>query len=137
MDPRDLDAIARDFRRLDALLEESPLPDTEWPRLVQIFDRDRLAALVGVSSASAGRYERGERTTPDEVAARLHVLALVVGDLTGAYNTIGVRRWFDRPRSALEGRTPAEVLAGAWQPEAEGPARVRELARSLVDSPAT
>lgn len=83
------------------------------------------------------RYERGDRRTPDEVAARLHFLALVVGDLAGAYNEIGIRRWFDRKRSALDGHSPAELLAGAWQPEHPAPRRVRELARALVTSPGT
>jgi hypothetical protein len=84
-----------------------------------------------------GRYERGARRTPDAVAARLHFLALLIGDLAGAYNPIGIRRWFDRPRTALEGHAPAYLLAGPWQPEEAGPARVRELARALVDSAAT
>ena len=136
-DPSDPDAIARDLRVIESLLEESPMPDTEWPRLLQIFDRDRLATLVGISPSSAGRYERGERATPDAVAARLHFLALLVGDLAGAYNPIGIRRWLQRRRAALDGRAPADLLAGEWQPDDEGAARVRELARSLVDSPAT
>jgi transcriptional regulator with XRE-family HTH domain len=136
-DPSDVTAIARELRRIGSLLEESPLPDTEWPRLLQILDRDRLAALVGVSPSSAARYERGERATPDSVAARLHFLALVVGDLAGAYNAIGVRRWFERPRAALDGHAPADLLAGEWQPDDEGAAHVRALARSIVESPAT
>ncbi|MCY4626684.1 MAG: DUF2384 domain-containing protein, partial [Acidobacteria bacterium] len=69
--------------------------------------------------------------------ARLHFLALVAGDLAGAYNEIGVRRWFDRKRSALGGKTPAEVLAGDWSAEDDGPERVRELAGALSFSPAT
>ena len=136
-DPSDVDAIARELRRIESLLEESPLPDTEWPRLLQTLDRDRLAALVGASPSSVARYERSERTTPDSVAARLHFLALVVGDLSGAYNAIGIRRWFERPRAALENRAPADLLVGEWQPDDEGAARVRVLARSLVESPAT
>ena len=133
----DVGVIVRDLSQIDALLEESPFPRTEWPRLLEIFDRDRLAALVGISPSSAARYERGERHTPDEVAARLHFLALVVSDLAGAYNAIGIRRWFDRKRSALDGRGPADLLKGEWQPEDGKAARVRDLARALVESPAT
>lgn len=136
-DPTDTDAIVRELQRIEALIEESPLPDTEWPRLLGVLGRDLLAALVGVSPSSVARYERGERRTPDDVAARLHFLALVVGDLAGAYNALGIRRWFDRPRTALDGRRPADLLAGDWRPEDEGPARVRALAAALVDSPAT
>lgn len=136
-DPADVEALARELRQIESLLEESPVPDKEWRRLLQVLDRDRLAALVGVSPSSVARYERGERATPDAVAARLHFLALVVGDLAGAYNAIGIRRWFDRPRSALDGHAPAELLAGDWQPDDQSAVRVRELARSLVESPAT
>lgn len=136
-DLADTDAIVHELRRIGALIEESPLPDTEWPRLLEVLGRDLLAALLGVSASSVARYERGERRTPDEVAARLHVLALVVGDLAGAYNALGIRRWFERPRTALDGRRPADLLAGDWQPDDEGATRVRALAAALVDSPAT
>lgn len=135
--PEETALIASYMREIAALLEESPLPATEWRRMLEIFERDRLAALLGISPASVLRYAKQERDTPDAVAARLHVLALVVGDLAGAYNEIGIRRWFDRPRSPLDGRSPARVLRGAWKPEDPGPASVRELARSLVASPAT
>lgn len=133
----DTAAIARLLREIGAIIEQSPLPDFEWPRLVATLERERLASLLGISFSSAQRYERGARRTPDDVAARLHFLALLVGDLAGAYNDIGIRRWFDRPRTQLDGRTPAAVLSGAWQPEDPGPARVRELARAIVESPAT
>jgi len=133
----DTAAIASCLRQIGALIEESPVPDREWPRLARILERERLAALLGISLSSAQRYERGARRTPDDIAARLHFLALVVGDVAGAYNGIGIRRWFDRPRSALDGRSPAELLRGEWQPDDPGPSRVRELARALVDSPGT
>lgn len=136
-DPADTASLTRDLRELDALLEDSPLPTTEWPRLLSVFERDQLARLVGISPSSVNRYERGERRTPDDVAARLHFLALVVGDLIGAYNDIGIRRWFDRKRTVLEGRAPANLLMGPWQPEDEGPRRVRDLARALISAPAT
>jgi hypothetical protein len=71
------------------------------------------------------------------VAARLHFLASVVGDLAGAYNDFGIRRWFERPRTALEGRAPAALLSGPWSPDDVEPQRVRELAASLVASPVT
>jgi hypothetical protein len=136
-DPRDHETIARTLALIEALIEETPFPRTEWRRLLGIFGRDRLAALLGISPASVGRYERAARATPDIVAARLHFLALVVGDLAGAYNVIGIRRWFERPRAPLDGRRPGELIAGAWQPEDPGPTRVRALAHALVETPAT
>ena len=66
----------------------------------------------------------------------MHFLALAVGDLAGAYNDIGIRRWFERKRTVLEGRAPAAVLRGKWQPEDPGPLQVRDLARALVASAA-
>jgi hypothetical protein len=135
--PVDPDEMMRGLRELSASLDESPLPRTEWRRLLTVLGRDLLARLTHTSPSSVARYARAERETPDAVAARLHLLALIVGDLTGAYNDIGIRRWFERKRTALDGRAPAQILSGDWDPDAEGPRRVRELARSLTASPAT
>ncbi len=135
--PDDVDTILRELRELDALLEESPLPATEWRRLLDVLGRDQLVRLVGVSPSSVARYAKGERDTPDAVAARVHFLALVVGDLAGAYNDLGIRRWFERTRTVLEGRAPATLLGGKWQPEELGALQVRDLARALVSSAAT
>jgi hypothetical protein len=71
------------------------------------------------------------------VAARLHFLANVVGDLAGAYNEMGIRRWFERPRTLLGGRSPAQLLTDGWTPEDPRAKKVRDLARSLTGSPAT
>jgi hypothetical protein len=92
---------------------------------------------LNISVSSLRRYLSSERQTPDDVAARLHHVALIVGDLLGAYNDVGVRRWFDRPRSALGGRRPAAVLSGNWNPDDPSPRRVRDLAQSLVTLAAT
>lgn len=105
-------------------------PQVEW-NLVDLLG-DRLADLVGVSVSSMARYRTGQRGTPDDVALRLHVLAQIVSDLSGSYNAYGIRRWFDRPRSALNGRAPGEVLHGAWDPEDEQVVAVRELAAALT-----
>lgn len=118
-------------------LEQSPAPAHEWPAVAQMLGLDLLARLLGISLSSARRYLSGERVTPDAVAARLHFLALVAGDLAGAYNDIGVRRWFDRPRSRLGGATPAEELGQDWSPDDPAAHGVRELATALVSSPAT
>ena len=125
----DRTTLAERLREISALLDESPLPATEWRRVLEVFDRDQLSSLLGLSAVSVLRYASNERRTPDEVAARLHFLALVIGDLAGAYNEIGIRRWFDRKRTALDGRAPADVLKGHWRPEDPKPAAVRDLAR--------
>ena len=105
--------------------------------LLDVLGRDQLVRLVGVSPSSVARSARGELETPDAVAARVHFLALVVGDLASTYKEIGIRRWFERTRTVLEGRAPAAVLHGEWQPEDPGPLQVRDVARALVASAAT
>jgi hypothetical protein len=125
------------IEQLARALEESPSPDTEWRRLAEVLGPEVLAPLAGVSPSSLARYQAGERATPDDVADRVHLLALVVGDLAGAYNDVGIRRWFERPRTALGGRRPADLLSGSWRPDDDGPRRVKALAHALVSSPAT
>jgi hypothetical protein len=120
-----------------AALEASPAPDFEWKGLSRVFPPDDLAGLLDVSLSSLKRYQSGERATPDLVAARLHFMALVVGDLAGSYNGTGIRRWFQRKRTQLDGRAPAALLKRGWDPDDDGPRRVRELARSLVTLSAT
>jgi len=131
------DDIVRKLVAVAHALEQSPVPDAEWMSLTHTIQVDLLADLLDVSATSARRYARGERDTPDHVAARLHLLAMIVADLLGAYNEIGVRRWFRRTRSLLDGRAPADLLQGEWNPDDAGPVSVRELAASLTSSPAT
>jgi transcriptional regulator with XRE-family HTH domain len=120
-----------------AALDASPAPAYEWKGLSRVFPAEDLAALLQVSVSSLKRYQSGERETPDPIAARLHFLALVVGDLAGSYNATGIRRWFQRKRTLLDGKSPAALLAGEWDPDDAGPLRVRELADRLVTLSAT
>lgn len=134
MDPEHFFGV---LAKVHEALDESPAPTTEWPALHGVLGAELLAVLVGISASSIRRYLSGARPTPDAIAVRLHFLALVVADLAGAYNDIGVRRWFQRPRERLGGSAPARLLAGDWYPDNDGPSRVRELAASLASSPAT
>jgi len=129
--------IARLLRTMIAALEASPVPRFEWNGVARVLGADELAPLLNVSVSSLKRYQSGERDTPDPIAARLHWLALTVGDLAGSYNDIGVRRWFHRKRERLGGRAPLALLRGDWDPDDEGPAQVRQLARELVSLSAT
>lgn len=133
----DATRLQKFLMQLNDALEESPTPLYEWPRLIDVFGVDQLARLLRISPSSVRRYKENARTTPDDVAARLHFLALLVGDLAGAYNDFGVRRWFERTRTTLENRSPASVLAREWSPNDPGPKKVRDLAQSLVAAPAT
>lgn len=125
------------LERINEALDESPAPTYEWRTLDSVLGINLLAELLNVSKSSIRRYLSGKRSTPDKVAARLHFLAFIVGDLSGAYNEIGVRRWFARPRKQLDGHSPAQFLTDHWLPDDENPLRVRELAHSLVSSPVT
>jgi hypothetical protein len=139
MSEKDLDpSTVRAFlERLGDSLRESPMPELELASLLDLFPHDELGTLLGASESSLRRYASGARRPPDDIAARAHYLSIVVGYLRGAYNDIGVRRWFQRRRTLLDGRTPAQLLRGKWTPDSVGAQRVRDLARALTASPAT
>lgn len=119
------------------LLEESPFPAGEWSSMRQVLDDEMLADLTRISVSSLRRYASGERTTPTAIADRLHWLAMVVSDLAGGYNEFGIRRWFVRERSQLDGRSPRAALGPRWQSNDAAAGQVRALAASLVTAGAT
>lgn len=119
------------------VLEESPMPVTEWPAMRRIFGDDALADLLAISVSSLKRYAGGERVTPPDIADRLHWVAMVVSDLAGSYNQFGMQRWFERERSQLGGRSPRKTLGARWQPSDASARRVRALATSLAGAGAT
>ena len=98
-------------------LEDCPSPATEWQAVREVLDDTLLAALLGIGVISVRRYAKGERRSPDNVAARLHWLALLIDQLEGTYNAYGIRRWFQRPRAALGGQAPQDRLKGDWDPD--------------------
>jgi hypothetical protein len=129
--------LERTLECLNIALEESPVPEFEWNRVGEVLGLDLLSRLLGISASSVRRYTAAARGTPDDIAGRLHFLTLIVGDLSGAYNDIGIRQWFSRKRAQLDGRAPLDWLRTPWKPTQPGPRRVRDLARALVASPAT
>lgn len=135
--PPDTKRLRGAMDSLSAALEESPVPSSEWRAVSDVLDDALLASLLCVSPSSIQRYRGGERETPDEVAARLHVLALLIADVAGAYNEIGIRNWFRRKRSALGGRAPLDLLSRPWSADGSPANRVRQLARSLAGAHAT
>jgi hypothetical protein len=136
-DSSDAAQATRLLERVNDALTQSPWPSKEWLRAETVLGAELLSRLLGISEASLRRYRSGRRETPDDAASRLHFIVLLISDLAGAYNDIGVRRWFDRARSQLDGKAPAAFLRGAWHPEQTDAGRVRELAESLTGSPAT
>ncbi len=117
--------------------EHSPMPLGEWPSLVSTLGEELLAQLLGVSVTSVHRYAAGSRPTPQLIAGRLHVLALIVADLAGGYNEFGIRRWFTRARPQLDGASPLELLQHGWDPEGAEALQLRGLAAGLVGAGAT
>ena len=135
--PPEANGLQNTLRRVIEALDASPVPGSELPAVQRVLGADLVARLLNVSPVSVRRYSSGAGAVPDDVAARLHALALMVGDLAGAYNEAGIRRWFTRPRTALGNRAPAEVLTSGWQPDGAEPRQVRALALALTASPAT
>jgi hypothetical protein len=124
--------LSTDLGRIYETITESPLPEVEWRAMRDVLGEALLERLLGVSRQSIVRYSSGERETPQAVAERLHVVALIVSDLSGSYNEYGVRRWFERPRPQLGGRSPSALMKGGWGPDDEAIGRVRALAAVLV-----
>src|SRR5215471_2071409 len=91
-----------------------------------------LVSPVGHLRLQPPAIQTAARSTPDDVAARLHFLSLIVGDLSGAYNEIGIRQWFGRKRAQLDGRAPLGWRKPHWDPRQPGPRRVQGLARALL-----
>lgn len=131
--------VVEDLKGICEALGANPVPQQEANALLKYFHEDQLATLLRVSKSSVLRYASGERKAKGPVVDRLHWLALVVGYLTGTYNEYGVRRWFERPRKALDGPSPKEVLLadGDWTPESRGAQRVERLAKATIGMVAT
>jgi uncharacterized protein (DUF2384 family) len=132
------DDLCSKLKMLSSILEESPQPKTEWKRLRTLLSDELLAKMTHVSEQSVRRYAAEERETPDDVASRLHWLALITGDLQGAYNAAGVRNWFLRPRNSFGGKTPIEMLGTEpWNTTDKKPVLVRAFAHSLLEGMGT
>ncbi|MEB3352612.1 MAG: hypothetical protein VKM34_00010 [Cyanobacteriota bacterium] len=131
---QDADSVGARAQVLAAVysrLRHCPSPMTEWQAVRDVLNDDEiLAALIGIGVISVRRYAKGERTCPDAVAARLHWLALLIHQLEGTYNAYGIRRWFQRPRAALAGQAPQDLLKGNWDPEDDPIRAITALAES-------
>ncbi len=124
-------AMERLVERITEALDASPIPAAEWGSMREVLEDGPLAQLLEISETSLRRYAAAERATPQPVAEKLHWLALVIADLFGAYNEFGVRRWFERPRTQLGGKSPRRALGNRWHPEDEAAHKVRVLAAAL------
>jgi hypothetical protein len=131
----DVDIVAALRATLEAV-DASPRPNAEWAPTRDAVGDELLARLLRISVSSLRRYSSEERRTPDEVAWRLHVVARLLAALVGSYNDYGIRRWFERRRSALDGATPAELLEQAESEDDERLQRLIALADELTGAAA-
>jgi len=131
-DPPDHERLVDALRATLEAVDASPNPGGEWKPARELVGDELLARLLHISPSSLRRYATGERQTPDDTAWRLHLVARLLAALIGSYNDYGIRRWFDRPRTALEGATPAQLLALAETEEDERLQRVLALADELI-----
>ena len=134
VDPKEAACLLTDLAQA---IEESPVPATEWPSMRALLGDEALQDILGISRQSIERYAAGKRMTPDVIADRLHWLAMVVSDLAGAYNALGMRRWFRRSRAVLDGRSPRDLLDKSWSSDAPPAQTIRALAASLTEMGAT
>jgi hypothetical protein len=98
-------------------------------------DRTRLTLgdalwtqLVGVASADA---------STDKISARRATVTEVCERLRGTHTNEGVRRWWTRPRSWLDGQAPHSLLEPGWTPADTACRRVRAPAEADAGSMAT
>ncbi len=132
LDAATAERMADSVDRLVAVLDDSPAPASEWAPMRAVFGDEVLGDLLGIAPASLRRYAAAERATPQATAERLHWVAMVVSDLAGSYNDFGMRRWFERPRTQLGGKSPRALLGAKWTPDAKAALQVRALAAVLT-----
>lgn len=131
LDAATAERMADSVEQLVAVLDDSPAPGSEWAPMRAVFGDEVLGDLLGIAPASLRRYAATERATPQATAERLHWLAMVVSDLAGSYNDFGMRRWFERPRTQLGGKSPRALLGARWTPDTKPAQQVRALAAAL------
>lgn len=117
------------LEKINSALDASPVPQSEWQSVLGVLGHDLAAQLLHLSESSLRRYASGDRETPLDVAARLHFLAIVVGQLRGGYNDYGIRRWFVRPRTFLSGKSVVQALKPNWDPDSDMAQSIEKDAR--------
>ncbi len=89
----------------------SPMPRRELTGLLRTYGHESLGRLLGeLACQPASLCDRHPRRARHGRGDRIHFVSLLTTDLAGSYNAFGMRRWWERPRAALEGRSPREAL---------------------------
>jgi hypothetical protein len=95
-----------------------------------VLQEELLTDLTGKSPADIQKDLLGR-------SKEIYFLYEIVDCLRGSYNDEGIRRWFQRERSQLGGKSPLQYLGSGWSPDEEDAKRILELARSSIDPGAT
>jgi hypothetical protein len=75
----------------------------------------------------------GDMQSHTSTGALRDFVDFVNGMLAGSYNDSGIEAWWQRPRSALGGLSPMDVLSDAdFNPTGADAAAVRQLAQQLA-----
>lgn len=122
-------ALVLELRKLLSVLNESPVPEAEWSAVMESLGQELVRKLLDLSVSSIQRYSSNSRPTPQNIAEKLHYLAVVIGDLRAGYNDYGIRRWFERPRTFLSGKSVLSSLGKKWGPD-------DEVARAIAEDAA-
>lgn len=134
-------SMEADLRRaldlMNAEVERTAVPGSELPAMRTLLGVDLLAAMTRVAPEELEPEVVDETTVSVELAQRVHLLALIVADLAGSYRDFGIRRWFERERTTLGGRSPRAVLASSPDDSDAAVEQVRHLARALTSLGAT
>ena len=89
-----------------------------------------LAELVGTPAEMLAASER--MSQHPATVARIDLVGQVVWCLLGTYDDEGIRRWFGRCRSQLQGKSPAEHLGDDWLADSLAAKRVLDSAKGLA-----
>ncbi len=112
------DAEAARAEPTPGLLGDLPwVPAARVASLAAVLSTPMLAALLGMPEEGLHAWIAEAEPVPDAALARLAFLEELTGRLSGRHDELGVRRWFERPRAELNGRSPRDMLAGDWSPD--------------------
>lgn len=118
-------------------LTRTPFPDLEFQSAVNFLSLPLLATLLGCEEFRLNEIRTKRSQFPSELQEKLHFVILIISALSGTYRNAGIREWFNRKRSKLEDRSPADILHGNWSPADDDAKRVGQLAWDLVGLGAT
>ena len=126
----------------DEVIQDAPAPAlTESFRVEAIEHKlHRLRNILGegLLHSLTGYPPEGLKAAAlhanDSLCERVVFLDRIAYFLSGSYNSEGIRRWFERPRSELNHQSPAEVLATNWTPSDPAATKLLQLALGLQGS---